>query len=257
MIKFSVITCTYNAADVLQPTLKSVLNQSFSDIEHIIIDGNSTDGTIEIAQNYKVDSDAKECGHDIIVTSEPDKGLYDAMNKGIRKATGTYILFLNAGDTFPSSETLQYVATSVADGEKLPGVIYGDTDVVDKDGHFVRHRRLAAPVKLSWRSFRKGMLVCHQAFYALTDIAKNNPYDLKYKYSADVDWCIRVMKEAEQRGLKLRKVGEVVVNFLDGGMSKTNHKASLLERFSIMKHHYGIFTTIMMHILFVFRSLKK
>ncbi len=257
MIKFSVITCTYNAADVLQPTLKSVLNQSFSDIEHIIIDGNSTDGTIEIAQNYKVDSDAKECGHDIIVTSEPDKGLYDAMNKGIRKATGTYILFLNAGDTFPSSETLQYVATSVADGEKLPGVIYGDTDVVDKDGHFVRHRRLAAPVKLSWRSFRKGMLVCHQAFYALTDIAKNNPYDLKYKYSADVDWCIRVMKEAELRGLKLRKVGEVVVNFLDGGMSKTNHKASLLERFSIMKHHYGIFTTIMMHILFVFRSLKK
>ena len=257
MIKFSVITCTYNAADVLQPTLKSVLNQSFSDVEHLIIDGNSTDGTIEIAQNYKNDSDAKECGHDIIVTSEPDKGLYDAMNKGIRKATGTYILFLNAGDTFPSSETLQYVATSVADGEKLPGVIYGDTDVVDKDGHFVRHRRLAAPVKLSWRSFRKGMLVCHQAFYALTDIAKNNPYDLKYKYSADVDWCIRVMKEAEQRGLKLRKVGEVVVNFLDGGMSKTNHKASLLERFSIMKHHYGIFTTIMMHILFVFRSLKK
>jgi glycosyltransferase involved in cell wall biosynthesis len=257
MIKFSVITCTYNAADVLQPTLKSVLNQSFSDVEHLIIDGNSTDGTIEIAQNYKNDSDAKECGHDIIVTSEPDKGLYDAMNKGIRKATGTYILFLNAGDTFPSSETLQDVAASVADGEKLPGVIYGDTDVVDKDGHFVRHRRLAAPEKLSWRSFRKGMLVCHQAFYALTDIAKNNPYDLKYKYSADVDWCIRVMKEAEQRGLKLRKVGEVVVNFLDGGMSKTNHKASLLERFNIMKHHYGLFTTIMMHILFVFRSLKK
>jgi glycosyltransferase involved in cell wall biosynthesis len=257
MIKFSVITCTYNAADVLQPTLKSVLNQSFSDVEHLIIDGNSTDGTIEIAQNYKNDSDAKECGHDIIVTSEPDKGLYDAMNKGIRQATGTYILFLNAGDTFPSSETLQDVAASVADGEKLPGVIYGDTDVVDKDGHFVRHRRLAAPEKLSWRSFRKGMLVCHQAFYALTDIAKNNPYNLKYKYSADVDWCIRVMKEAEQRGLKLRKVGEVVVNFLDGGMSKTNHKASLLERFNIMKHHYGLFTTIMMHILFVFRSLKK
>lgn len=193
----------------------------------------------------------------MIVVSEKDRGLYDAMNKGIQKATGDYLVFLNAGDVFPSPDTLELVASSVGDGEELPGVLYGNTDIVDDEGHFLRHRRLQPPERLTWRSFRQGMLVCHQAFYARTDLAKANPYNMQYRFSADVDWCIRVMKAAERQGLPLRNVDAVVVNYLDGGMTVKNHRASLRERFRLMRHHYGLLPTLAMHAWFVLRSVLK
>lgn len=193
----------------------------------------------------------------MIVVSEKDRGLYDAMNKGIQKATGDYLVFLNAGDVFPSPDTLELVASSVGDGEELPGVLYGNTDIVDDEGHFLRHRRLQPPERLTWRSFRQGMLVCHQAFYARTDLAKANPYNMQYRFSADVDWCIRVMKAAELQGLPLRNVEAVVVNYLDGGMTVKNHRASLRERFRLMRHHYGLLPTLAMHAWFVLRSALK
>lgn len=254
MIKFSIITCTYNAEATLQRTLDSVAAQSCYNVEHLIIDGASTDATSQIIADYQKNAEETDGKHEIRVVSERDSGLYDAMNKGIGLATGDYILFLNAGDVFPSADTLELVANSVGDGETLPGVLYGDTDIVGNDGVFLRHRHLAPPKKgLSWRSFSNGMLVCHQAFYARTDLAKRNLYDLNYRLSADVDWCIRVMKEAEKENLPLRYVGMVVVNYLDEGMTTRNHRASLIERFHVMRHHYGLATTLWKHFLFLFR----
>lgn len=257
MVVFSIITCTYNAESVLQRTLDSVLEQTYSHVEHIIVDGASTDATLDRVEAYKQKSDAEDWCHEVRVKSEPDRGLYDAMNKGIQRATGQYVLFLNAGDTFPSADTLELVAESVGEGEEPPAVLYGDTDVVDNDGHFLRHRRLSPPRRLTWRSFMKGMLVCHQAFYARTDLVKATPYDLHYRFSADVDWCIRIMRLARRRRLPMRNVGAVVVNFLDGGMTTTNHRASLKERFHVMAHHYGFVPTVIMHAWFVVRSLFK
>lgn len=257
MVVFSIITCTYNAESVLQRTLDSVLEQTYSHVEHIIVDGASTDATLDRVEAYKQKSDAEDWCHEVRVKSEPDRGLYDAMNKGIQRATGQYVLFLNAGDTFPSADTLELVAESVGEGEEPPAVLYGDTDVVDNDGRFLRHRRLSPPRRLTWRSFMKGMLVCHQAFYARTDLAKATPYDLHYRFSADVDWCIRIMRLARRRRLPMRNVGAVVVNFLDGGMTTTNHRASLKERFHVMAHHYGFVPTVIMHAWFVVRSLFK
>lgn len=257
MVVFSIITCTYNAESVLQRTLDSVLEQTYSHVEHIIVDGASTDATLDRVEAYKQKSDTEDWCHEVRVKSEPDRGLYDAMNKGIQRATGQYVLFLNAGDTFPSADTLELVAESVGEGEEPPAVLYGDTDVVDNDGHFLRHRRLSPPRRLTWRSFMKGMLVCHQAFYARTDLAKATPYDLHYRFSADVDWCIRIMRLARRRRLPMRNVGAVVVNFLDGGMTTTNHRASLKERFHVMAHHYGFVPTVIMHAWFVVRSLFK
>lgn len=164
MIRFSIITCTFNAEAVIERTLDSVLEQTHSHLEHLIIDGASKDRTVEMAQHYKTKSDEEDHCHDVIICSEPDGGLYDAMNKAIAKATGDYVLFLNAGDVFPSPDTLEMVAESVGDGESLPAVLYGDTDIVNEEGRFLRHRRLAAPRRLTWRSFMKGMLVCHQRF---------------------------------------------------------------------------------------------
>ena len=257
MIKFTIVTCTFNAEHELQRTLDSVFHQSYADVEHLILDGLSHDRSVEMAQTYKQRSDEARTGHEVVVCSERDSGLYDAMNKGIARAAGDYIVFLNAGDTFPSEATLEHIAHSIGDGEALPGVIYGDTDIVNDEGRFLRHRRLQPPTKLTWRSFRNGMLVCHQAFYALTTLAKDNPYNLNYRFSADVDWCIRVMKEAERRHLTLKNVDEVVVNYLDGGMTEKNHRASLRERFSVMRRHYGLPLTLIMHVWFAVRQLKR
>lgn len=254
MTSITYITVTYNAASVLKPTLDSVECQTHRQIEHIIVDGASKDDTLALAQQYKADSEAKDNGHAVMILSEPDKGIYDAMQKGINLATGRYICFLNAGDRLPNTETAAQVA---ALGDEKVGIIYGDTDIVDQQGLFLRHRRLSAPERLSWRSFRQGMLVCHQAFYALTDLARQTPYNLDYRYSADVDWCIRVMKEAERRKLQLKKVDGVVANYLDGGTTNQNHRASLKERFRVMRTHYGLSTTVFMHLWFVVRSIFK
>lgn len=251
-MKISIVTITYNAAEVLQRTLDSISSQSYRDIEHLIIDGASKDDTLRMAEAYK-----QQASYAVIIQSEPDKGIYDAMNKGLRRATGDYIVFMNAGDSFHNERTLEKIfggERKEERGEKQPAVLYGDTDIVDMEGRFLRKRHLSVPNHLTWRSFRQGMLVCHQAFYARLDIARDIPYDLQYRHSADVDWCIRVMKEAERRHLPLVRVPGVVADFLDGGDTTQNHRASLKERFTVMRHHYGLLTTLTMHAWFILRS---
>lgn len=252
--KFSVVTITYNAAAVLQPTLDSVLWQDYQHVEHLIIDGASTDETLHMARLYREVSDEQASAHEVVVSSEPDRGIYDAMNKGLQRATGDFVVFLNAGDTLPSPGTLTLVAEHC---EPDTAVLYGDTDIVGADRSFLRHRRLAPPDHLSWRSFRQGMLVCHQAFYARADLAKATPYDLGYRLSADVDWCIRIMKEAERRHLALTRVRAVVANYLEEGATTHNHRASLRERFGVMRRHYGLAVTLAMHLWFVVRNVIK
>ena len=257
MIKFTIVTCTFNAERVLLRTLDSIQRQSYCNIEHIIMDGGSKDKTLAMVRAYQHKTLVGENAHEIVVVSEPDKGLYDAMNKAIDRATGDYLVFMNAGDVFPSEDTLEYVEGCVGEGEVLPGVLYGDTDIVNEEGHFLRHRRLSPPARLTWRSFMWGMLVCHQSFYARTGIAKHIHYDLNYRYSADVDWCIRIMHESARQHLPLRNVNAVITNFLDGGMTTQYHKASLKERFRVMRHHYGLLTTLLVHAWFVVRGVVK
>lgn len=263
MIKFTVVTITYNAARVFMRTAESVMRQDYRSVEHIIVDGASHDGTAELAMEYKRRSDGAGNGHEVRVVSEPDKGLYDAMNKGLRLATGDYVCFMNAGDFFPDGSVLSLICANARlealreAGGELPAVLYGDTDWVDNDGNYLRRRRLTPPEKLTWRSFRYGMLVCHQAFYARTDIAVRTPYDLRYRHSADVDWCIRVMKEAGRMGLPLVNVHATVADYQREGQSTEHHRASLVERFDVMRRHYGLAVTLAMHVWFVVRALFK
>lgn len=263
MIKFTIVTVTYNAADVFMRTAESVLRQTYPGVEHLIIDGGSDDDTVSMAEKYKNSSDASGNGHCVRIVSEPDNGLYDAMNKGRMMASGDYICFMNAGDFFPDKSTLSIISANAGlndiqrHGGQLPAVLYGDTDWVDDDGRYIGHRHLSAPEKLDWRSFRNGMLVCHQAFYARTDIARMIPYDMHYRHSADVDWCIRVMKEAEKAGLELANVHAVVAYYQREGQSTRYHRASLFERFDIMRRHYGFLLTTSMHLWFVVRALKR
>ena len=257
MIRITYVTITFNAAKVLQRTLDSVLQQDYPNIVHLIIDGASTDDTLKLVDDYIARSNAAENGHRIQVTSEPDKGIYDAMNKGLRSLDGDYVCYLNAGDFLPSPDTVSRIAQQVAAGGGMPAVLYGDTDIVDGEGRFLRHRRLAPPEHLTWKSFRQGMLVCHQAFYARTDFAIATPYDMQYRYSADVDWCIRVMKAAEKENVPLLNLKMVVANYTEEGQTTLHHRESLWERYRVMEHHYGRVQTFLLHSWFAVRSLLK
>ena len=240
--KFSIITVTFNAGAVLEDTIQSVITQSYKNIEYIIIDGASKDSTLAIVERYR------DRIH--MVVSEPDKGLYDAMNKGLKLATGDYVCFLNAGDELHEDDTLQLMVHSIR-GRELPDVIYGDTSIVDEEGHFLRMRRLSPPEELDWKSFKEGMLVCHQAFFARRTLAQ--PYDLRYKYSSDFDWCIKIMKKSRT----LHNTHLVLIDYLNDGMTTRNHKASLHERFMIMCKHYGYVSTVLRHVWFVCRLMTK
>lgn len=244
-MKFSVITICFNAAATIGRTLASVTGQSWQDKEYIIIDGASSDNTMDVIGGYRDKID--------ILVSEPDKGLYDAMNKGLRLATGDYVVFMNAGDRFHETTTLEQIAVQVQQLGTLPGVIYGDTALTDMEGNIYGMRRLSPPEHLTWKSFKKGMLVCHQAFYARRDLAV--PYDTGYRFSADVDWCIRVMKKAEI----LHNTHMTVTDYLEDGNGITvdNRMASLKERFAIMRKHYGLPGTLCRHAWFAVRLLFK
>lgn len=256
-LKFTIATVTYNAAALIGPTIESVEAQDYPSVEHLIIDGNSQDATLEAVHHYQERNSVAAVPHEVNCLSEPDEGLYDAMNKAIDMASGDYILFLNAGDRLHSPDTLSKIAAAAAAGDGRPAVIYGDTHIVDGEGRFVRRRRLTPPERLTWRSFRHGMLVCHQAFLARTDLAKANPYDLRYRFSADFDWCIRIMREARRRRLPLKNTHAVISDYLNEGMTTRNHRASLKERFDIMVRHYGPVTTVLLHAWFAVRSLIK
>ncbi|SEF61599.1 Glycosyl transferase family 2 [Xylanibacter ruminicola] len=258
MIRITYVTITYNAAGVLQRTLDSVLSQDYPDITHLIIDGASTDGTLKMVDDYIGRSNAADNGHRIQVMSEPDEGIYDAMNKGLRSLDGDYVCFLNAGDFLPAADTVSKIVgyISLAAGEEnMPAVLYGDTDIVDGEGRFLHHRRLSPPENLSWKSFRQGMLVCHQAFYARADFAIATPYDMQYRYSADVDWCIRVMKAAAKENVPLLNLKMVVANYTQEGQTTLHHRESLMERYRVMERHYGRIQTFLLHCWFAVRML--
>ena len=265
MIRITYVTITYNAAAVLQRTLDSVLQQDYREITHLIIDGASTDGTLQMVGDYIAHSNAAANGHRVQVTSEPDKGIYDAMNKGLRSLDGDaddYVCFLNAGDFLPAHDTVTRIVAKIklqTSDFKLqpPAVLYGDTDIVDAQGRFLHHRRLSPPEHLSWKSFRQGMLVCHQAFYARTDFAIDTPYDQRYRYSADVDWCIRIMKAAAKEQVPLLNLHMVVANYTEEGQTTLHHRESLWERYRVMERHYGRVTTFLLHCWFAVRAFTN
>lgn len=240
--RFSIITVTYNAGKVLEETVQSVVTQTYKNVEYILVDGASTDNTMEIVKRYESRISKVIC--------EPDEGLYHAMNKAIELATGDYLCFLNAGDSFHEDDTLQLMAHSIK-GNALPDILYGETAIVDAAGHFLHMRRLQAPKHLNWKSFKQGMLVCHQAFFPRRTLME--PYNLTYRFSADFDWCIRLMKKAQS----FHNTHLTIVDYLEEGVTTQNHKASLKERFRIMAKHYGWISTIFHHAWFAVRLIIK
>ena len=240
----SIVTVTYNAAEVLGPTLKSVEEQSFADYEHIIVDGASSDGTLAMLSG--------RVNPRLEVHSKPDSGIYHGMNRGLDYARGKYVIFLNAGDRFASSETLRKYAEAALEADD-PDIIYGDTVIVNQEGEVLRPRHLSAPSILTLRSFLNGMLICHQAFMVRRDIAPH--YSRDYRLSADYDWCLGCIEAS--RVTRRRNLKTVTIHYLDGGLSQKNKLKSLRERFAIMRRHYGLMATLRSHLSFIPRAIRR
>ena len=232
----SVITVVYNSARDIERTLLSVINQTYEAIEYIVIDGASADGTTEIIKRYK------SRGQIAKFISEKDDGIYDAMNKGLALATGDYVLFMNSADEFYEPDTVRKVFKSSPGAD----IYYGETEMINDKGEVLGQRRHKAPAQLSWRSFKYGMSVSHQAIYIRRALA--GPFDRRYQLSADIDWIIRAVKQAE----KIVNVKRYVARYRVGGMSKSKHRQSLLERFDIMKRYYGLIPTLLNHVVIAF-----
>lgn len=232
--RLSVVTVVYNNAPDLERTMLSVLGQTYPNIEYLLIDGGSTDGTLAIIKKYESRL-AKWI-------SEKDAGIYDAMNKGLALATGDYVLFMNSGDEIYAPDTVEKIFASADAAD----IYYGETEMFNEAWQSLGRRRHQAPEKFNWKSFRLGMNISHQAIYIKRSLVE--PYDLEYQLSADIDWIIKAAKKAK----KVVQVEGYVAKYLVGGMSKKRHRQSLKERFWIFSKHYGFMPNLFYHLLIAF-----
>lgn len=235
MFQLTLITVTYNAEAVLERTLRSVQRQTVREgVELLLMDGASTDGTLALVNRYET-----------VVTqciSEPDHGIYDAMNKGLALATGEYVWFLNAGDELHDETTLAKFFEKLSEAGD---VYYGDALFVRDDGSPIGLRSEVTPhrlpVRATWRDFSRGMVICHQSFVVRRSLAP--AFRLDHPYSADIDWEIRCLKVARN----VVNLGVPISRYLVGGFSVKNLRASLLDRFTILREHFGLLPTLANH----------
>lgn len=232
--KLSIITIVYNNVRDIERTILTILAQDYKNIEYIVIDGKSNDGTLQVIEKY--------ADRISILVSEKDEGIYDAMNKGLNLATGDYVLFINSGDEIYSPQTVSRVFATADNAD----IYYGETEMIDDAGNNLGQRRHKAPARFTWRGFKYGMSISHQAIYIRRSLA--GPYDRRYQLSSDIDWIIRAAKKAK----KIVNVNAYVARYLVGGISKAKHKLSLTERFDVMKRHYGLVPTVFNHLIIAF-----
>ena len=242
-VSFSIITVVFNGENLLRDTMESVRIQSWPDIEYIVVDGASPDGTLSIVREYA------EYMPRLKWISEKDKGLYDAMNKGLHMATGDFVQFLNCGDCLHDQNTIATLARCIAPDTD---VVYGDTMLVNDHrepaGRMSELSTRKLPEQLNWKQYAGGMLVVHQSFIPRRSLA---PDYMQNNLCADYDWCIRILKKSRNAV----NPGIIITDYLMGGMSKKRHRQSLLDRFSVMKSHFGLARTLAAHAWIVVRAL--
>ena len=171
--KLSVITIVYNNVRDIERTVLSVLNQTYPNIEYLIIDGASNDGTLDVLKKYESRFSK--------MISEKDKGIYDAMNKGLALASGDYVLFMNSGDEIYAPDTVERIFSLSPDAD----IYYGETEMYDEDWNSLGRRRHQVPEHFTWKDFKYGMSISHQAIYIRKSLTES--YDLNYKLSSDIE----------------------------------------------------------------------
>ena len=239
-MKISIITISFNAKDTIEKTLKSVVSQSYKNIEHIIIDGGSKDNTLEICNSFS---------HILKIISEPDKGVYDAFNKGLKIATGEIVGFLNADDVFYSENSVQDIADAFSNNKA--DIVYGNLDYVNEEGKVIRN----------WTSkqyenglVKKAWMPAHPTFYCKKVVYDRlGGYNDSFKIAGDFELCLRFLEINNIPSFYLNKK---VVKMLVGGISNSGLKSKWII-FKEELRAFRINNISINPILFFFHKLKK
>jgi len=211
----SIITVVFNGQDHIEETIKSVVTQSYKNIEYIVIDGGSTDSTLDIIKKYDAQID--------YWVSEQDHGIYDAMNKGVGLVSGDWINFMNAGDLFFRLETMEQVVPNLTSD-----LVYGNHAIyVDDPSNITSY-------DVKDNSGKKHIPFCHQALFEKSEWLKRFPFDTNYKIAADFDHYLL----CKEKNAKITHMPITVTRYLDGGFSVASRKELIQEYYQVTKKYY-------------------
>lgn len=230
----SIVTVCYNCEDLVKKTLDSLIDQTYQDFEYIVIDGNSKDNTLNIIKEH-----CKKLKN-VIIKSEPDNGIYDAMNKGINLATGKFVYFLNIGDEFYNNNVLEKVASNLKDDI----IYYGDTIIN-------REKTRVYPNKITPLYFITKGMICHQCIFSPTKFLKKSLFNTNYKYCADEDWLINAI---ENQKIHYRHLHMIICYYDITGVSSINDEEVYIESMNMKKKYYS---NTMINLFYVKRSIGK
>ena len=219
-VTLSIVIVTYNAEETIEKTLSSIFNQTYKNFEIIIIDGKSNDKTLLNINKYKINT----------LISEPDNGIYYAMNKGLKIAKGNYITFLNAGDYYCNELVLENVFLGINDED----LIYGDINV-NEINNSSRYQKAMDFTLDNLKNFGTAV-VCHQAFFIKREIAPL--YNIKYKFKAELNWYFDIIEKNKNLYIKYKNIP--VVDYSLGGYGYLNYKKNLYEWGKLFIKRYGI-----------------
>jgi glycosyltransferase involved in cell wall biosynthesis len=219
-MEFSIVTISYNSEKSIFQTFQSVKNQSFNNYEYLLIDGGSIDGTLTIA---------KEQDHISKIVSEPDKGIYDAINKGTKNSTGEIIGFLNSDDTFFDENSLQHIYDAFDDNTDC---VFGDLIYTDKNE---KVKRVWKGSEFKKGAFKKGWMPAHPTFYCRRSVYERlGLYDDSFKIAGDFELMLRFL---EKHNIRSKYIPKTLVNMKVGGASNNGLKSKL----DILKEEFRAF----------------
>ena len=231
----TIITVVFNGEEYLEDTILSVINQTYKNIEYIIIDGASTDFTVNIIKKYE--------NNISYWVSEEDKGIYDAMNKAIKLSSGEYINFMNAGDSFVSTRTLEKIAPLLNED-----FVYGN--------HKVYTENIEDGISIDVKNYsgERNIPFCHQSLFARKSYLLKHLFDIRYKIAADYKQYLDCLHD----GATMKHIPIDIANFLDGGLSMSSRK-SLIKEYYLITKEYGFISSSLVYIirLIKFKLLGK
>lgn len=246
MKKVSIITVSYNSVETIQDTIESVLSQDYPSIEYIIVDGGSSDGTMEIVNQYT--------GRISKIVSEPDDGIYDAMNKGIELATGDFVGILNSDDVYTDSSVIKDVVDRLI--ETKADCIYADLFFVARNDVNKRVRYCTSK-NFSISKFRWGWMVPHPTFFVKRSCyEKFGLYKMGYRVSADFELLVRFML---REGISCTRLPRCIVKMRDGGISTSGFWWRVHQNYEIVRacRENGVYTNILFVLLKTPRKLLE
>ncbi|WP_020533563.1 glycosyltransferase family 2 protein [Flexithrix dorotheae] len=230
--KVTIITVVYNEAENVEKTINSVLNQTYSNLEYLVIDGGSTDGSNDVIKKYEGKIDYWQ--------SEKDQGVFDAMNKGVKKATGDYINFMNAGDSFFNEKVIEEVFRS---DHRFADFIYGDHQVIHET--FIKEKK-ALPLSQLW----KHMIFSHQSLFVKTHLLQENPFDLSFKIAADFNFIFN----SYIAGRTFYNTGLKIAKYAAGGQSEMEVIKAYRENWKIVRQHEKRIKVRLFHFQLIFKQ---